>query len=398
MPKAMVAILVIVSSSLAAPHARLLSAQSSVRCDHVLGLTYVKASVNGSKPLTMVLDSGAFYSVLQPEVAVRLHLKVSGTLQTTGLAANATLHMVRDATLTFAGESLSSQTISVLPVDYVAQEAGHQTDGLLGGNVFTKFVVVEHYQAHVISLVPAADFTPPADYTSVPVVVSGNLGFVQLTLAGVDGSPIEGTFLIDSGTVGTMIVMKAFMDAHPSLQPKKLVDIPSVTAVGGAMEIVSGRLGQLRLGPYSLDGVAAAFLRSTNPNTPSTLAGMLGSGILRKFDVIFDYPHDKLWLKPNADFRTPFPEPASGMLLEVKPPRYRVVLVRNVIEGSPAAEAGVKPGDRILRIRVGSGALLAPTSLSSVTDTISTPGEHITLEVSRAGKRMTLRFETRSLI
>ncbi len=310
----------------------------------MLGLTYIQASVNGSRPLTMVLDSGAFYTALQPGIAAELDVKASGTQQTTGLGANGTLQMVQNAALSFAGETLTGQTISVLPLDYIDKEAGHKTEGLLGGKVFMKFEVLEDYRLHAITVVPPAQFTAPPGYTSIPVMISGNLALVELTIGGTDGKSVEGTFLIDSGTVGNMILMKRFTDANPSLEPKKLIDISSVTAVGGKLEIASGKLELLRLGPYSFHELPVAFLRSVNPSLPTTLAGLLGSGILRKFDVIFDYPHGKLWLKPNADFSNPFPVMASGILLTVKPPRYNVVLVRDVLAGSPAAQAGVQPG------------------------------------------------------
>lgn len=372
--------------------------QHSVPCEHVLGLTYTHASVNGSRPLTMVLDSGAFYTILQPEIAAELKINVSGTEQTSGLGADATLKMVQNATLDVAGETLTGQRISVLPLDYIDKEAGHRTDGLLGGNVFMNFDVVEDYRAHTVTLVPPKAFTPRANYSSIPVMVSGNLAFAQLDVAGSDGMPVKGTFLIDSGNVGNITLTKGFINANPSLEPKKLIAIPSVTAVGGKIDVAAGRLRLLHFGSWSMHDLPAAFLRTSNPGTPATFAGLLGNGILRKFDVIFDYPHGKLWLKPSADFREPFPVNASGLLLTVNPPDYAVVLVRDVLAGSPAAQAGVQPGDRIVGIQSQAGKSLNANSLAEASDAMSRPGEQITLDVIRGGKPLTFNFETRSLI
>jgi hypothetical protein len=98
--------------------------------------------VNGSRPFTIVLDSGAFYTVRQPEIATELHVKTSGTQEMTGLSANATLRMVQDASPEFAGQRLTGQPLSVLPVDYIEKEVGHRTEGILGGSFFLKFAIL----------------------------------------------------------------------------------------------------------------------------------------------------------------------------------------------------------------------------------------------------------------
>jgi len=366
--------------------------------EDVLGLAYIHASVNGSRPLTMVLDSGAAYTVLQPAVATELKINSSGTVQTHGLGADATLRMAQNATLRFAGQTLTGQTISVLPLDYIEEEAGHKTDGLLGFDVFSKFDILEDYRAHTITLIPPAEFVAPAGYAPIPVIVSGTVALVQLAVGGADGKPVPGIFLIDSGTVGNMILMKPFVDAHPSLQPKKLVSVPSVTAVGGKLDIAVGKLGFVDCGSYSFRNLPAVYMRSQNPGTPAMLAGLLGNGILQKFDVIFDYPHSRIWLKPNADYSKPFPADGSGILPAVKPPRYDAVLVRDVIAGSPAALAGVQAGDRIVRMSLNGGKLLEPGSLSQFRKAMWKPDEHVMLELSRAGKLVTVHFHTRPLI
>jgi hypothetical protein len=368
------------------------SSQHSVSFENVLGMTYVHASVNGSRPLTMVLDSGASYSVLQPKIGAELNLKAGGREQATGLGANATLQMVRGATVRFAGETLTEQTISMLPLDFLESEGGHETDGALGFNIFLKFDILENYGTNRVTLIPPAEFNAPKGYTSIPVIVSGNNALVQLTVGATDGKPVKGLFLIDSGGMGNIVLRKTFVDANPALQPKKLFGIPSVTAVGGRLDIASGALGLLGFGDYSMHDLQATFLRTENPGFPA-VAGLLCTGILRRFDVIFDFPHAKLWLKPNANFDKPIVAGVgSSILLKVKPPLYDVVLVRDVISGSPAAHAGVRPGDRIVRIRVGAGKSLEATSLAQVYKALAKPGEHVTLYLIRDSNHIKISF------
>jgi C-terminal processing protease CtpA/Prc len=82
----------------------------------------------------------------------------------------------------------------------------------------------------------------------------------------------------------------------------------------------------------------------------------------------------------------------SGIRLNVKPPHYDVVLVRDVIAGSPAAHAGLQPGDRIMRIRLGTGKFLGATSLTQVYKALAKSDEHVTLYLSRGGKAVEVSF------
>ncbi len=67
-----------------------------------------------------------------------------------------------------------------------------------------------------------------------------------------------------------------------------------------------GKISSLRLGPYILKNVLAAFadakVRSKQPGAD----GVLANNALRRFNIIFDYAHEKLYLKPNGHFAEPF--------------------------------------------------------------------------------------------
>lgn len=380
---------------------------STVHFDRVLGLTFVQARVNGSKPLSMVLDTGASYTVLKPEIAANLGLKSQGALQAGGFGKgkDQTLHLVKDVTLSFAGQILAGQTVATLPLDYIDREAGRPTDGLLGGTIFQHFVVHEDYAAKTVTLIPPDEFSAPAGYTSVPLFVAGTVSLLQLQVQALNGEKISGTFLLDSGDVGTVIFMKVFLDTHPALKGDNLLQVPGVSAVGGALHISMGRLASLSLGPFIFQKPTAVFLETTSAKAGSVLAGIVGNGILRRFDVIFDYPHGKLWLKPNVDIDEPFPAIPSGIMLGVVPPDFHRIKVHAVIAGSPAEKAGVLAGDAILAMSHHPLGMsheeaedLPSLSLAEVHNFLNTPGQRVYLRLDRNGKWLVVHFTTKNLL
>jgi S1-C subfamily serine protease len=89
-----------------------------------------------------------------------------------------------------------------------------------------------------------------------------------------------------------------------------------------------------------------------------SIAGNMGAGILGRFTVTFDYAHRTVSFVPNAHAGEPFIGDRTG--LSLTQPEAGFFLVLSVAPNSPAAEAGLKAGDRIVEIagqNVASGNL-----------------------------------------
>ncbi len=384
------------------PSATLSSSAAPMDAHIVLGLTYVCGSINGTRPLDMVLDSGASLSIVTPQLAEELHLKTGETVATAGpgKGGDNMLHMVRGATLTVGGTAIADQTIAALPINYIAQQAGVPTEGIFGGNLFTPFVVDEDYAAHTVRLLDPTTFTPPAGFVSIPVTLSSNVAFTQLEFQAPDGSKLSGIFVIDSGTVGDLIFAEPFVRAHPALLCGKRVDLPSVTAVGGKMQLQVGRISALTLGSFVLKEPVAIFpSNAAGVLANAQIAGILGSGVLKRFHVIFDWPHRRMLLVPGPDVTMRSPANCSGLSLRVSLPDYHRLLVNGVIAGSPAAQADILAGDVIEAVTRGTGEPRpdAGLQLAAVIKELGEPDLSFVVLIERNGKPMQLRFVTREL-
>ena len=308
-------------------------------------------------------------------------------------------HIIPNATLKLGGTTLTEQTIAALPIDYVAQQVGVPTEGFFGGNFFTRLVVDEDYATHTVRLLDPATFTPPAGFVSIPVDVAGNVAFTELAFQAPDGSKLSGIFVIDSGGVGDLIFAEPFVKAHPALLSGKRVDAPGcggrrqdASPSGTDFDAHAGLVCVQRAGrgfPVQCCGRAGERADSGHP----------GNGVLKRFHVIFDWPHQRMLLAPGPDANMRSPANCSGLFLKVVPPDYHRLLVNGVIAGSPAAQAGIRAEDVIKAVARGN-AVPDPDAvlqLASVMTELEEPGQSFNLLIDRDGKAMRFQIVTRDM-
>ena len=155
------------------------------------------------------------------------------------------------------------------------------------------------------------------------------------------------------------------------------------------------RAKQLTLGPVEVDGLVAGFATQdkgafSDPN----FQGNVGTRLLKRFVVTFDYGHQVMYLKPRP---APVPDidsfDRSGLWINAAPAGYEIV---DVAKGSAGAEAGLVVGDRITRI---DGAAPGALSLSDVRARLRDPKvDHVELVVQHAGAERTLTLRLRDQV
>ncbi|MCF6172544.1 MAG: hypothetical protein L3J44_01980, partial [Campylobacteraceae bacterium] len=79
------------------------------------------------------------------------------------------------------------------------------------------------------------------------------------------------------------------------------------------------KIDEISLGEFKLKKVNAAFPDSTSIAFARKFKernGSIGGGILKRFNIIFDYPNRRITLKKNHHFSNPFYYNMSGIVLE----------------------------------------------------------------------------------
>lgn len=108
----------------------------------------------------------------------------------------------------------------------------------------------------------------------------------------------------------------------------------------------------------------------------------LGLELLSRYVVTFDFPHQAVFLKKGRQFDRPYRQQLSGLGLE------RVkgqTVVESVVDGSPAAQAGIRSGDTLLQIDKQS---IDGMTLFTLRNRLSEEGKRVQLTVRRGAQRL----------
>lgn len=373
------------------------SGQITVPFDTVNGHIYISGHINGSRPLSFIFDTGAEATIINADRLSSLGLQATGTIEGRGNGERSVdVALVNNARIEFPQLTLAPRPLASISLSGLEPYEGRAIDGILGYDIISSFAVVIDYAAKQLTLMDPAKFTPPDGSKPVPMVFVGNTPQVNATITLPGQPPIEGAFLVDTGARQGVALNAPFVQKHNLLTSLKTVAGLGGAGIGGRTANRTGRLQSFTIGDFMLTSPLASFSTDTkgggaNPDQ----AGTIGARVLQRFTVAFDYGRQRMYLKPNASFATAFDRYTSGLLVVANGSDFRQFTVRDVLAESPAAVAGLLPGDRIVAV---NGRPAEQFTMSQIDELLESRDAAVTLEVERQGMRAKFSFKPRKLI
>jgi predicted aspartyl protease len=298
----------------------------------------VSAMLNGRGPFDFILDTGG-HNILTPAVARQLGLEVAGEGRSGGAGAGTLAESdTRVRELRIGAASMRDQHFYVIPLQYGTVERGRRPPlaGILGLELFERLRVTIDYRSRRLTLRPPDSLWCPG--TAVPIAFDDDM---PLVAGAIDGRP--GVLAIDSGNAGSTVVQGVWA-ARNGLAERMRRGIRTVSfGAGGQSTNWIMRGGSVALGGIRVENVDLRLAQDTQGAFSSiSEAGNVGQQVLARFAVTFDYAGARMCLAPVPGYVAP-PLNRSGLILMKRDPATLEVV--SVIEGSPAAEAGMRQGD-----------------------------------------------------
>jgi hypothetical protein len=356
----------------------------------------VQAKINGHASLSLLLDTGSMGSVLDEGRAAALGLLAVGRQTSHGAGGAQEGSTVHGVDVELQGFRLPDQTMDTLALERLGAGAGRPIDGILGHTLFLRNVVEIDYPRCCLNLYDATGYVYRGQGKIVPLEFHETHPYTMATVVLPGGKSIRGRFVIDTGASSSVILTTDSIKEEGFLGVLgKMLPVQG-QGVGGGAQVFLSRIDRLDLGGFSLERPIVA-IQPAGAHRVSALGsiGNIGGGILSRFKVIFDYSRKRMILEPGPSLRDPFESDMSGMGLVTRAPEFRDVIVARVREGSPASEAGVRPGDEILSV---DGTPAGEIGIPALRERFRRQGKDVRLVLKRRAERIDAALRTRRQI
>ncbi|MCX5754406.1 MAG: aspartyl protease family protein [Candidatus Krumholzibacteria bacterium] len=352
---------------------------------------YLPARIAGRDgELYFLLDSGASMTVIDSVVAAGMGLPLGGAIPGAGAGGMADFHMTRVPGLSIGGIELSEQIAITFPISNLLRRFEEiEIGGVLGYDFLSRFVTRIDFERSIITFAEPDSFSPGGGERIIEAPLVHNIFTLPASL---DTAKVS--FYLDTGANSS--ILQAGFAARSGIANGRRTLPMAIRGAGGDETASLCRFDSLGLGGFTIARPVLAIARSMKGiGVLENVDGIVGNDVLERFTVTLDYGKQRVFLEKNARFEEAFYPDRSGLQLARK--ENGSVVVVATLPDSPAARAGLRPGDLIVGI-AGMNAVRFKSIREIMTLFEAKEGTTYRIEISRGGKRSKLLLTLESYL
>ena len=222
---------------------------------------------------------------------------------------------------------------------------GERIDGIIGYGFLSRYILDIDFDSAQIKIYSPGVFK----YKRNGVFLKpGFSKLMALPLTIKDKDKIVTNFFLDTGAGLSLLITEQFLKDHNILLSRRRPVSTQVQGLGGKKIMRLTVVKSLKFGPYVFKNVPTNLYNDEDNVTsyPYT-AGLLGNDIMRRFNMVLNYPKKEMHIIPNNNFSDRFDYAYTGLSL------YNFdgkIYADDIIEKSPADKAGLKNGDEVISV------------------------------------------------
>lgn len=399
-------------------------------------LIFIELELNGV-PMTFLVDSGVEETILfglEEDKEVELYHAEKVSLR--GLGSNDFIEAYKSTknTIHIAKYYIDTNHTVLIVLDQginFSPLIGISVNGVIGYKFFENYLVSIDYQKSKLTVY---DRNPKNlkivnDYTALDITLENGKPYVKAQLFNNDESKWS-KLLVDTGNSDAVWVFENHKGAI-SLPQENFDDF---LGKGFSGDIYGKRaiIDKVSLADFSFLRPYAAFpdsLSIRHVNKTRARSGSVGGELLRRFNCVFDYKNNKIYIRKNKNYNEPFLYNMSGLVIhhagtewtterllmsnpfvksgdeshyteqssykykfELKP----VFVVAAIRKDSPAEKAGIKVGDKLVKINNRYTTTLTLQKINSILK--EEEGKTVRIQVERKEKILNFKFVLKNII
>ncbi len=258
-------------------------------------LILLPVHVNERGPFDFILDTGAGTSLLTPELAKQLSVKIVGSKEGQSAGGKVAVSLAKAGSLAVGDARIDDVDLGIVDLAHVGKTIGAKIDGDLGYNFLKYFRITIDYrncEIHFDDPKRVETFGRSAK-AELPIRLASPAKPLLLIDVHLNGrGPFQ--FAIDTGTSTTAITPQLAKELKIASSP-----IGAGTTAGTQVDVRAGNIESFQLGGAKIDNmtvVVADFFEMLSAAIGAKLDGIVGYNFLCNYKVAIDYPGETLTL------------------------------------------------------------------------------------------------------
>ena len=354
------------------------------------GVMVVRAKLNDTTDsLNFILDTGSGGISLDSSTCAQLKIKPTPSdTVITGMGNSHKVSFVFNQKLYFPGLTVDRLNFHVNDYDVLTSVYGQKIDGIIGYSFFRRYIVKINFDSSMIEVFSPGEMDYPKSGTLLHPV------FTTLPIQNIpikDKRKIDFNFYFDTGAGLCFLMSDRFAKDSSILLSKRKPVYTQAEGMGGKIQMRITVVKMVQIGRYKFRNVPTYLYKDEyNVTAYPNVGGLIGNDLLRRFNLIINYPKREIHLLPNSHFNDLFDYTYTGMAT------YYVngfVLVDDVIADSPAEKSGILKDDIIISINNNFS-----NNIMQYKDILQTERQKIKIIVRRNGELKQLFIKPKSIL
>jgi hypothetical protein len=371
----------------------------------VYNMIIIKVQINDSSPLHFILDTGLTTTLLtELGPGDSINLNYAREIQLVGLGKGEPLIGMHSYGNEIKIQGIVGQNHDMYIVTEnifnLSARLGLPINGILGYQIFSNFIVKIDYSRNKITFYDPEhyDFDQKTKgYSTIPLKIHETKPYIDAIITDHKGVKTNMKLLFDTGATQTLWIDPKTVPGFTI--PEVLQPVMLGYGLNGEVTGKIGRVESINIGDFTLNNPIIAIPDSASIAYAPEMGfrnGSLGSEIIKRFNLIINYPENKVKMRPNSHFNKHFTQNLSG--LEIISPHFYlpIYVIDYVRDDSPAMIAGAMVGDEILSI---NSMELKNLTLEQVYEMLqSRPGRKIFMRLNRNNTIVKISFRLEEYI
>lgn len=357
----------------------------------------IKLKVNELDNQLFIFDTGAGGTLISKSLGDNLKLSNGFSSINTGAAGIHQVDVYQHNTITFGKTQIKNISLIKDRKDFKKRVFLKTISGIIGYDILSNYVTKINYTKNQIELYSFKNFDPSGFGKMHKFSIMQNIPFIFIDNISIGKESFKGKLLVDTGAQPNLIFNTPFVKKNNI--ENKVGKSFSVTGRVGTSNAktttVVCRVQKIDLFDSSFTEIPSGLsIGTTGAQNNKKAIGLIGNGILKRFDMTLNYSKKELYVIPNHLIDEKFTVTSFGGKLERSNDNEKLI-VKDFIKNSPAQLSGLEIGDEVIEL---NSFPVKDITHKQVRSILTKGGETVKIKYRRNGNIFEISVKLKSLI